>query len=88
MQQSTHTTVGFANPTLYALDRVLPSAFRDVVPQNPPQAVVYTSASSGNTYLITLDRDTSLTTAPKYDEVTGMGGVSFQLLTYLGQGRH
>lgn len=88
VQQATHTTIGFANPTLYALDRVLPSAFRDVVPQNPPQAVVYTSATSGNTYLVTLDRDTTLTTAPKYDNVTGIGGVSFQLLTYLGQGRH
>ncbi|MDP9028752.1 MAG: S53 family peptidase [Actinomycetota bacterium] len=88
VQQATHSTIGFANPTLYALDRVLPSAFRDVVPQNPPQALVYTSKRSGNTYLITLDRDTSLTTAPKYDDVTGIGGVSFQLLTYLGQGRH
>ncbi len=88
VQQATHSMIGFANPTLYALDRVLPSAFRDVVPQNPPQAVVYTSANSGNTYLITLDRDTTLTTAPKYDDVTGIGGVSFALLTYLGQGRH
>lgn len=88
VQQATRSTIGFANPTLYAIDRVLPSAFRDVVPSNPPQAVAYTSASSGNSYLITLDRDTSLATARKYDNVTGLGGVSFSLLTLVAQGRH
>ena len=87
VQQGTHSTIGFANPTLYALDRVLPSGFRDVLPQNPPQAVVYTSVA-GNTYFVTLDRDTTLTTAPKYDDVTGIGGVSFSLLTSLGRGGH
>ncbi len=64
VQQGTRSTIGFANPTLYALDRVLPSGFRDVLPQHPPQAVVYTGAVSGNTYLITLDRDSSLVTTP------------------------
>lgn len=88
VQQLTHSTVGFANPTLYALHRALPSAFRDVVPSNPPQAVAYTSKTSGNSYLITLDRDTSLTTAPRYDNVTGLGSVSFSLLSLVGQGRH
>jgi subtilase family serine protease len=88
VQQATHSRIGFANPTLYAVDRVLPSAFRDVKPQNPPAALAYTGRISGNSYLLTLDRDTSLKTAVKYDDVTGIGGVSFSLLTLVGQGRH
>jgi len=88
VQQATHSRIGFANPTLYAIDRVLPSAFRDVKPQNPPAALAYTGRVSGNSYLVTLDRDTSLATTVKYDDVTGIGGVSFSLLTLLGQGRH
>lgn len=88
VQQATGKTIGFANPTLYSVKRVLPSAFRDVVPQNPPQALVYTSRNSGNTYLITLDQDTSLKTAKGYDDVTGLGGVSFDLLSLVAQGRH
>ena len=88
VQQATGKTIGFANPTLYAVDRVLPNAFRDVVPQNPPQALVYTSRNSGNTYFITLDNDTSLKSAKGYDDVTGLGGVSFTLLNLVAQGRH
>lgn len=88
VQQATGRTIGFANPTLYAVKRVLPGAFRDVVPQNPPQALVYTSRISGNTYFITLDQDTSLKTARGYDDVTGLGGVSFSLLSLVAQGRH
>ncbi|WP_241704013.1 S53 family peptidase [Leifsonia shinshuensis] len=88
VQQATGRTIGFANPTLYSVKRVLPSAFRDVVPPNPPKALVYTSARSGNTYFITLDRDTSLKTAVGYDDVTGLGGVSFTLLSLVAQGRH
>ncbi|WP_314149173.1 S53 family peptidase [uncultured Leifsonia sp.] len=88
VQQATGKTIGFANPTLYAVKRVLPSAFRDVVPQNPAQALVYTSKISGNTYLVSLDNDTSLKTAKGYDDVTGLGGVSFSLLNFVAQGRH
>ncbi|TXN31041.1 S53 family peptidase [Lacisediminihabitans profunda] len=88
VQQATHTSIGFANPTLYGLDRVLPSSFRDVLPQDPRQALVYTSARSGRSFLISLDTDTSLTTAKRYDNVTGIGGVTFGLLTLLAQGRH
>jgi len=58
------------------------------VPQNPPQALVYTSRNSGNTYFITLDNDTSLKSAKGYDDVTGLGGVSFTLLNLVAQGRH
>jgi subtilase family serine protease len=88
VQQQTHTVIGFANPTLYGIGRVQPSAFRDVVPQSPPRAVAYTSKNSGNSYLVSFDRDTSLTTAKGYDNVTGLGGVSFTLLSALAQGRH
>ena len=88
VQQATRTTIGFANPTLYGVKRILPNAFRDVLPQNPPQALVYTSKISGNTYLVTLDQDTSLKTAKGYDDVTGLGGVSFDLLAWVAQGRH
>ncbi|WP_431246675.1 S53 family peptidase [Leifsonia xyli] len=88
VQQATRSTIGFANPTLYGVKRILPNAFRDVMPQNPPQALVYTSRISGNTYLVTLDQDTSLKTAKGYDDVTGLGGVSFDLLSWVAQGRH
>ncbi|WP_217498553.1 S53 family peptidase [Leifsonia sp. C5G2] len=88
VQQATRSTIGFANPTLYGVKRILPNAFRDVQPQNPPQALVYTSKISGNTYLVTLDQDTSLKTAKGYDDVTGLGGVSFDLLSWVAQGRH
>ena len=88
MQQATHTAIGFANPTLYGLDRILPSSFRDVVPQTPTRALAFTSPSSGNSYLVTLDADTSLKTAKGYDDVTGLGGVTFSLLTLLASGRH
>ncbi len=88
VQQATHTSIGFANPTLYGIKRVLPNSFRDVLPQNPTQAVAYTSATSGNTYLVSFDQDTSLKTAKGYDAVTGLGGVSFTLLSLVAAGRH
>jgi len=88
VQQATRTSIGFANPTLYGLDRILPFSFRDVQPQNPTKALVYTSAASGNSYLISLDQDTTLKTTRKYDAVTGIGGVTFGLLSLLAAGRH
>jgi subtilase family serine protease len=88
VQQATHTAIGFANPTLYGLDRILPFSFRDVQPQRPTKALVYTSATSGNSYLISLDQDTSLKTTRRYDTVTGIGGVTFGLLSLLAAGRH
>jgi subtilase family serine protease len=88
VQQATKTTIGFANPTLYAVKRVLPNAFRDVLPQNPTQAVAYTSAISGNSYLVSFAQDTTLKTAKGYDPVTGLGDVSFDLLSLVAHGRH
>ncbi|NEM92428.1 S53 family peptidase [Galbitalea soli] len=86
VQQATHHTIGFANPTLYGLDKVAPSLFRDVVPNT--QALVYTSAYSGNSYLVSLGNDTSLTTTKGYDDVTGIGGLTFGALTAMATGRH
>ncbi len=86
VQQSTRSTIGFANPTVYGLYRVAPALFADVLPANPPRTLAYTSAGSGNSYLITLDRDSSLTTAKGYDDVTGLGSISFGLATSVGRG--
>jgi subtilase family serine protease len=88
VQQATHSTIGFANPTLYGLDKILPSSFRDVKHANPPVALAYDSLVSGHTWLITLDRDTSLSTANGYDNVTGIGELTYGLLTLLAAGRH
>ena len=88
VQQTTHSRIGFANPTLYAIDRILPASYRDVKPSSSQLALAYTGAVSGNSYLVSLDLDTSLKTAVKYDDVTGIGGVSFTLLSLVGQGRH
>jgi len=88
VQQATHTAIGFANPTLYALYKVAPASFRDVLPLVPKSGVAYTSARTGHNFLITFDTDTTLKTTAKYDDVTGLGGVSFSLLSLLAQGRH
>jgi subtilase family serine protease len=88
VQQATHTSIGFANPTLYAVQKAVPASFRDVLPQNPTQAVAYTSKTSGNSYLVSFDQDTTLKTTKGYDDVTGLGGVSFNLLSLVAAGRH
>lgn len=77
VQQSTHTRLGFANPTIYSTYKAAPTTFVDVKSPRSPIALAYTSATSGKDYLVTLDHDTSLTTAPGYDDVTGLGAVSF-----------
>jgi subtilase family serine protease len=88
VQQGTRSTIGFANPTLYGLDRLAPSTFRDVKHANPPVALAFNSPSTGLSWLITLDRDTSLTTTDGYDNVTGMGDLTYGLLKLLAAGRH
>jgi subtilase family serine protease len=77
VQQSTGTRIGFANPTLYAAYKAQPSLFTDVTTPASPIALALTGSVSGNSYLVTLDQDTSLTTAPGYDDVTGLGAVNF-----------
>ena len=69
---------GFANPALYGLAGT--SAFHDIVPSTGQLAVVrndYDNRVDGSggvtTSLRTLDHDSSLATAPGYDNVTGLG---------------
>jgi subtilase family serine protease len=88
VQQSTRSSIGFANPTAYALYKAAPKLFSDVLPTATPKALAYTSATSGNSYLITLDRDSSLKTTAGYDDVTGLGALSFSLASSIGHGRY
>ncbi|HYZ30003.1 MAG TPA: S53 family peptidase [Thermoleophilaceae bacterium] len=69
---------GFANPALYRLAGT--SAFHDIVPSTGQLAVVRNDYKNGvddsggvTTSLRTLDHDSSLATAPGYDNVTGLG---------------
>ncbi|MCU1528568.1 MAG: hypothetical protein JWP75_2331 [Frondihabitans sp.] len=70
-QQQTGATIGFANPALYSLAATTPSSFVDVVTRAVPAALAY--SGSTQSYLITLGKDESLTTAKGYDTVTGLG---------------
>ncbi|MEO6881433.1 MAG: S53 family peptidase [Mycobacteriaceae bacterium] len=74
-QQATGRVAGFANPALYAGYKANKSITRDVKPLRPQGAVVYTSKRSGNTYLVSLDKDSSLRTTRGYDQTTGLGSV-------------
>ncbi|HEY2174479.1 MAG TPA: S53 family peptidase [Mycobacteriales bacterium] len=65
--QGLSSPLGFANPTLYGLAGT--KAFRDVLPTRTPTGITNPTGS----YLVTLDRDSSLQTGLKYDDVTGNG---------------
>ena len=80
VQQRTKVSIGFANPLLYATYVTNASGFRDVLPATPGDAVVYTSTFSGNRYLISLDKDSSLKTTKGYDQTTGLGSLLVPLL--------
>ncbi|GAA1945771.1 S53 family peptidase [Kitasatospora viridis] len=79
--QAAGHALGFANPLLYQL-RGTP-AIRDIVPaaagQVPPVVSYLPSwqtPGSFDSYLSQLDHDSTLTTAPGYDDVTGVGSAS------------
>ncbi|RKR18770.1 S53 family peptidase [Arthrobacter oryzae] len=80
-QSATGKTVGFANPAIYAASKTAASGARDVMPQINPQAMVFSSPVSGNSYLVGTDKDTSLSTSPGYDDVTGVGSMTVQFAT-------
>lgn len=82
-QQVSGKVIGWANPLIYQADKS--GSFTDVLPPKSTQALAFTSESSGNKYLVTLDRDTSLTTAKGYDDVTGVGSMSYRFATYLAK---
>jgi subtilase family serine protease len=75
-QQQTHTQLGFANPTLYAVARVAPGVFRDAKAA-PNTALAAFSNGLQTDVLVTLDGDSSLRTTRGYDEVTGIGSLTF-----------
>jgi subtilase family serine protease len=65
---------GFLNPTLYRLGGT--AAFNDITPSNGSLAVLrHRLLPNGTvaTLLRSLDRDSSLATAPGWDDVTGLG---------------
>jgi subtilase family serine protease len=74
-QQATRSTLGFANPVLYAAARV-PGIYRDVLPA-PATALAAYSTGLQSDVLVTLDTDTSLRTTRGYDDVTGIGSLTF-----------
>lgn len=82
-QQVSGKVVGWANPLIYKASKA--GVFTDVVPPVKTQALAFTSPSTGNKYLITLNTDTSLTTAKGYDDVTGVGSMSYKFATYLAK---
>jgi subtilase family serine protease len=59
--------IGFANPLLYSLHGS--AAYHDITTPSVPIAI----ASIRGTWLMTMDHDTSLSTAYGYDDVTGVG---------------
>jgi subtilase family serine protease len=60
---------GFVNPLLYLLHGT--PVFHDIT--NVPAPVAVAFSFGGNTYLDTLQADTSLTATPGYDNQTGLG---------------
>lgn len=81
VQQGSGHVLGFANPALYAGYQKDESIVTDVTPQTPANAVVYTSTRSGNTFLVSLDKDTSLATTRGYDQTTGLGSLNVTAIT-------
>jgi subtilase family serine protease len=69
--------IGFANPLIYSFANA--GVYYDVTPQGPPGEVRADfvngyNASNGYRYTVrTFDQDSSLTTGPGWDDVTGVG---------------
>jgi subtilase family serine protease len=68
-QQHAHKKFGFANPLLYKHA----NAFRDIVPTNPPQAVVLPLGDGTNAAIPFDFSGLSIKTGAGWDAVTGMG---------------
>ncbi|WP_227878578.1 S53 family peptidase [Arthrobacter dokdonensis] len=86
-QQVSGKVLGFANPAIYAASRQQARTVRDVVPPRTQQALAFTSTSTGGKYLVSLNLDTSLTTARGYDDVTGLGSMNYQFALAVAQQR-
>jgi subtilase family serine protease len=93
IEASTHIRVGFANPFIYQADRtpILRSLFYDVTPQGDQGNVRddYVNGENADNGTVdsvrTFNQDSSLTTAPGWDDVTGVGTINFG---YLGRAFH
>lgn len=88
VQQLSRTTIGFANPLLYRAAITKSAAVVDVKPQSPPLIGYVHGAVSGNDYLFTFDRDTSLITKKGYDDVTGVGTLNVTALAAYSASKH
>jgi len=76
-QQVSGKTLGFANPAIYATNAAKPGTFTDVVAPPAQQALAFTSPATGNSYLVSMNLDTSLTATNGYDDVTGIGSMGY-----------
>ena len=76
-QQVSGKTLGFANPVIYSTSRQQRGTFTDVTSPRRQQALAFTSPSTGNQYLVSMNLDTSLTTTKGYDNVTGIGSMNY-----------
>ncbi len=78
--QGAHPRIGFANPKIYGVARA--GVFYDVTPQGDAGNVrsdFVNGINAGNGYVYsvrTFDQDSSLFTAPGWDDVTGLGSVT------------
>ncbi len=85
--------IGFANPLIYFLARN-PHMFNDVTPQGDPgnvraDYVNGQNADDGVVYsLRSFDDDSSLTTGPGWDDVSGLGSVTARYLNSIPSFRH
>ena len=84
---------GFANPLIYFLARN-PNMFNDITPQGDVGNVRadFANTINGDDGLVysvrTFDQDSSLTTGPGWDDVTGVGSVTSRYLNALPSFRH
>jgi subtilase family serine protease len=81
--------IGFANPLLYDLRKT--AGIRDIVPSTSPALTLapdcYNDQITPNpACLVTLGPDSSLTEAPGYDDVTGIGAATSDFITALAKG--
>ncbi|ALE04693.1 hypothetical protein AL755_01425 (plasmid) [Arthrobacter sp. ERGS1:01] len=77
-QQVSGRTLGFANPVIYATGKQKPGTFTDVMSPKTQQALAFTNPTTGNKYLVSLNMDTSLKTTKGFDDVTGIGSMSYR----------
>ena len=86
--------LGFANPRIYRLARKSPGAFYDATPQGDranarADYANGINADDGTVYTVrTFDEDTSLTTGPGWDDVTGVGSPTADYIAQLLAGKH